>query len=154
MRLLIVGCSKAKSPDPGLLPARSRYQGTFWKVIRRALREHPTLDQELDILVISAEFGAIDDHHLIPWYERRMSHERASALREQIVATINTRIRQSKYDNILICLGADYRPALVGAHLANAYVTTGGIGEQAHQLKQWLRRHPTSSNLHHATQEN
>jgi hypothetical protein len=138
MRLLIVGCSKAKSAAPGLLPARERYSGTCWKVIRRALRDCPVLDQELDILVISAEFGAIDSRHLIPWYERRMTRARAGQLREQIVTTINAHLMQRHYDDILICLGTDYRRAIAGAHLGFAHTTTGGIGEQARQLKQWL----------------
>jgi hypothetical protein len=148
MRLLIIGCSKSKAPHPGRLPARERYCGTCWKVVHRALRDCPTLDQALAILVISAEFGAIDSQHSIPTNERRMSRLRADELREQIVAAIDARLMQQPFDDILICLGALYRPALIGANLAAAHATADGIGKQAQQLKWWLRHSAVPANPH------
>jgi hypothetical protein len=142
MRLLILGCSKSKTRNPGLLPASERYCGSFWKVVHRALRDCPDLDEDLDILVISAKFGAIDSKHAIPWYECRMTRERAIELQSQVVATINARGAQRHYDDALICLGSDYRQAIAGADLDNAKKTFGGIGQQARQLKQWLRHLP------------
>ncbi len=138
MHLLVVGCSKAKSTAPGLLPACERYDGTFWRVIRRAVREYPTLAHVLDIIVISAEFGAIESKQPIYWYERLMSQARVQEVRPQVVAMLNDRLMRQSYDDALICLGATYQLAIAGANLGYARRTTGGIGEQARQLKQWL----------------
>jgi len=140
MRLLIIGCSQSKTLQPGLIPASERYCGSFWKVVHRALRDYPALTKDLEILVISAKFGAITSKHTIPWYECRMTRERANELQSQVVATINTRIAQGQYDDVLICLGANYRLAIVGANLEGAHRTTGGIGMQGKQLKLWLRQ--------------
>jgi hypothetical protein len=140
MRLLVVGCSKTKSAAPGPLPARERYNGMFWKVIRRALRECSALEQDLDIIVISAAFGAIESHLPIPWYERRMTRDRAGEAREQVVALLNDHLMRQAYDDILICLGATYRLAIAGASLESAQRTAGSIGKQAQQLKWWLHR--------------
>ena len=56
-RLLILSCSKAKRADCGLLPAIDRYDGPFFRVLRRYLRQQPADPPVVHIL--SAEFGLI-----------------------------------------------------------------------------------------------
>jgi hypothetical protein len=67
-RLLLIACSATKQPDPELLPALDRYQGTWFKVLHGYRRAHPQEAQTLDVWILSAEFGFIAAPTPIPDY--------------------------------------------------------------------------------------
>ncbi len=63
-RLLILGCSKAKTKHDELVPAIQRYDGPPFRVLRRYLRLR--YDPVLRVYILSAEYGIIPADALIP----------------------------------------------------------------------------------------
>lgn len=145
-RLLILGCSKAKTTHDGLIPAIDRYDGPAFRVLRRYLRERP--DPALAVYVLSAEFGLIAADAPIPHYERLMTPARARELSRQVLDTLMHLLNDSDAllddpKHILFVLGKNYRDAL------NDYIGTtsdcllarcvaGRPGQRLAQLKSWL----------------
>jgi hypothetical protein len=147
-RLLMLSCSKRKRSEEGLLPAIERYDGPFFRVLRRYLRtcleEAPGSQEQPETYILSAEFGLIPANHPIPFYERRMTPERAEALRPSVLEKISQLLTQGQpVQEIFICLGRDYQHALDGWEawrppalaLRNAH---GSIGMRQAQLRDWL----------------
>lgn len=69
--LLIVMCSKRKRSAPDLLPALERYDGIFFRILRKARREGHWPDN-LDILILSAKYGLLELDTAIENYDLRM----------------------------------------------------------------------------------
>lgn len=139
--LLIVACSQRKRQDPGLLPAIDRYDGVKFRVLRKAKREG-YWPQNLDLLILSAKYGLIHACARIASYEQRMTRDRASGLRTQVMETLQTYCRENVYRELYVDLGRDYRAAVVGLTelFEGSQVTCarGRIGERLGQLRRWL----------------
>ena len=77
--LLILGCSGTKRETDGVLPAFELYDGPFYLVLRKFLREHEW-PQNLSISVLSAKhelFGALKE---IGTYDERLTRDAAAAM--------------------------------------------------------------------------
>ena len=145
-RLLILGCSKAKTMDDGLIPAWQRYDGPAFRVLRRYLRQRQ--DPALSILVLSAEYGIVAADSRIPYYDRQMTPTRAGEIRHQVSATLSHLLNGSDFlpeqsKHVLVVLGREYLGALTdytgngSDWLINRRVL-GRPGERLAQLKAWL----------------
>lgn len=148
-RLLILGCSATKRPDPGTLPAIERYDGPAYRVVRKHLAELPAGSLlGLRILVLSAKYGLIGGWDWIANYDEKLTRSRALELSTRelgldVLAALNAVEGGWMYG------GALYRQVVTGA-CAQAGVmlspygllgwTAGGIGEQLAGLKGWLQR--------------
>ena len=133
-QLLVLGCSSRKTKVPGKTPALHRYDGPFYQDFRSKLRNHvwPT---DLDVAVLSAEYGMIGALTEIPDYDRRMSKARANELAPRLSEQVGLWLNQ--YDKINLCLGKDYMEALPVPALENsgrAIHFKGGIGHKRQQL--------------------
>jgi hypothetical protein len=144
--LLACSCSKAETPVP--MPAVKLYQGVMYQT----LREHRPVDidpDELTILIVSAEHGLLCEDDEIEPYDRRMTVERADEL---IAAGFpeDMYFDGPTFDRVLLAGGADYRrvmrayvEAMRGfdqiAPDAEVIEVSGGIGDQRHQLGEFLR---------------
>ncbi len=143
-RLLIIACTATKRPDVPLLPAYHRYLGTSFRIMRRWIDDHPGAATLLDVVILSAEFGLIPAIQPIPDYDRRMTIERAEALRGPVCAALQQHCAVRGYAEVFISAGAVYRLALADALLlfGTTPVLTApagaGIGRQLAALKQWL----------------
>lgn len=143
-RLLIIACTATKRPDVPLLPAYLRYLGTSFRILRRWIDDHPDAAARLDVAILSAEFGLIPAIQPIPTYDRRITTERAEALRGQVCAALQQLCAVRGYTEVFISAGAVYRLALADAlpHFGTTPVLTAptgaGIGRQLAALKQWL----------------
>jgi len=82
-RLLLLSCSQRKCRARGLLPAIKRYDGPAFRVLRRYLDEQPTAQSE--VLILSAKWGLISGNTLLPYYNQRMTEQRAAKLRPLII---------------------------------------------------------------------
>src|SRR3989440_5104424 len=80
-RLLVLSCSQSKIPKCARLPAIQRYNGPVFRLLRRYLEN---ASEELDIYILSAEFGLIRHTRLIPFYDRPMTKRRACELRTKV----------------------------------------------------------------------
>jgi hypothetical protein len=145
-RLLILGCSKAKTAHDGLVPAIERYDGPTFRVLRRYLRERH--DPELQVYVLSAEFGLIPQHHPVPNYDRLMTEARAQALQMQIGSVL----RQSQSAHVdhdldpvrlFVVAGKPYLSALAiaaapDAGIPHSCIGHGSQGKKLAALYDWL----------------
>ena len=141
-RLLILSCSQRKSASPEPLPAIERYNGPFYFVLRRFLRECPRQASLLDVHILSAAYGLIPADYPTPWYDRKMDMTRAVELQPQVNATFSD-IRHDNYASICFAMGKTYLKAFENAldlvpSDIESFATHGRIGEQQAQLKDWL----------------
>lgn len=141
--LLLIACSGAKLH--GEHRAGDLYQGVMFAVLRKwiAAANPP------DVYIISAKHGLVHASTVIESYEQEMTQERAEALAEK---GIDVREFLAKsFNEVFIAGGARYR-ALAQTYVARlreagflapnaeAYSTSGGIGEQRSQLGAYLRQ--------------
>jgi hypothetical protein len=148
-RLLILSCSLRKRPAPGLLPAVERYDGPAFRVLRRYLRTGPRSAPA--VYVLSAELGLIPGEERIPWYDRRMTPERAAELRPAVAAVLDALLDPSRpelFDQALISMGNDYLAALSLHELVDSRpgisVARGRPGTKLAILKSWLHAAETA----------
>ncbi len=142
-RCLLIACSKAKRLNPELLPALQRYDGPYFRIIHRFLRETPQDRVDLKILILSAEFGLIPDDRLIPNYDRRMTRARAEELRPQVLDSLRSELVRRQCSELFVILGAEYQSAISGLETIVPPETKiirakGAQGVKARQLKYWL----------------
>ena len=126
-RLLILSCSKRKKVGSG--PSIEIYDGGAFRVVRRYLQ----LNDGLDVRIISAKHGLINQAFKIENYDEKMTILKAKLYRKKYAREISTLL--SCYRDIMICGGKEYRD-VTGDR--KCYYTKGKNGEQLHQLKEWL----------------
>lgn len=139
-RLLILSCSKSKSPDRKLLPAIERYQGPTYKVLRKFLRER--LNASIDIYILSAKFGLIPSSRSIPYYDLEMTEKRAKKISASIVKNIIKVAAVQNYDEAFILLGKTYLHAVKGIeevlHIPIHVSEMSSVGGYLSALRKWL----------------
>ena len=147
-RLVILACSQRKVQSKLLMPAIERYDGPAYKVVRKWLRTIPDARLHLDFLILSAEFGLISDSQRIPYYDRRMTVERAKELHEETLYALKTIFSSDRYRAVFVCMGKTYRRAIEGinAFFPNIEYSHGGIGMQISQLRQFLYNDGNTTN--------
>jgi hypothetical protein len=140
--LLLVACSQRKRPDQDLMPALERYDGNTYRVIRKLQRENQW-PSNVDVLILSAEFGLIAADQPIPLYERRMDRARATELRPAVLEVLRNHLRNHiRYVSMYVDLGQDYLPAIEGVQAlccgTPIVYAQGRIGQRLANLKHWL----------------
>jgi hypothetical protein len=140
MRAVVLSCSQRKTSDSGLLPAIQRYDGPYYRVIRRYL---PTTTAPPLIWILSAEYGLITGEQPIALYDRRMTTDRAIQLRSEVLRRFRQLWPASGLTDLLINLSQDYEQAFASCLAeitedVHVQRTRGGIGSRSGQLRQWL----------------
>lgn len=127
------------------MPAIERYDGPIYRVLRKAKKEGFWPDQ-LEILIVSAEYGLIKADELIDFYDRKMTPARAEELRPRLAEELEAKLANSEY-RIWVNLGQLYLSTLPslpsGTHYADRFfegqMSRGfKIGERCAQVKKWL----------------
>lgn len=140
-RLLIQACSGRKAATIEPLPAIELYDGVAFRVIKKFLRENPNAGDDLEILILSAEYGLISSESRILTYDRRMDCERAKSLKTQIKTVYNKKLSESRFERVFVNVGSAYLPALREISIpVGATFASGGIGFRNSQLKSWLNK--------------
>lgn len=133
--LLIIPCSKNKK-ELFDAPALKLYDGPFYRIIRKYMQEN------IDILILSAKYGLINSPELISPYDQKMTKTRAEELSHEVMEKLECVLHNNHYDEIFITLGKIYMIALGEAENIldkhNVYWGSGQIGERLHELKTWL----------------
>jgi hypothetical protein len=131
------------------VPATERYDGPAFRVLNRYLRTEPSSLPA--VYVLSAEFGLIPGGQCIPWYDRRMTPERAAELRPAVATVIRALLDPSRpepFDQALVCMGNDYLAALplheVMGSRPGITVARGRPGTKLAILKSWLHAPETA----------
>ena len=141
-RLLIVACSRAKRPDAGSLPAIDRYDGPAFRLLRRARGAGLLID--VQVYILSAKYGLIDEGWMIHDYDQVMTPARAAELASSVSLTLWRWLGQNDCSDVFVNVGRGYAPALAGFDewcLQHGIIVTqaaGGIGERLTQTRAWL----------------
>ena len=139
-RLVILSCSQRKVQGKSSMCAMDRYDGPAYKVVRKYLRAVPYAQINDEFLILSAEFGLVSDSRRIPYYDRRMTVERAKELHEETLDALKIILSSDRYRAVFVCMGKTYRCAIEGvdAFFPDIQYSHGGIGLQISQLRQFL----------------
>ena len=140
--LLVQSCSATKNQVTEPTRALDVYDGYFFRIIKKAKREE-VFESDIDICILSAEYGLIDAEDVITTYDRRMTPSRAEELRDSVTNSIHKRIKENRYDRIVLNLGKEYLRAVgdlpVRYDIDISTIQGGGIGEKGKQLKRFVR---------------
>jgi hypothetical protein len=138
-RLLILSCSQRKNPDPSPLAAITRYDGPFF----RALRRGRDATADVETYVLSARFGLIHAADEIPWYDQRLTATGKRELAGKIGPRLKGLADPSRFSAAFVCAGRDYLDVL-DPHLDDlraalpVTLAAGGLGEKLTRLAGWL----------------
>jgi hypothetical protein len=135
--LIVLSCSATKVEHRDPLPAISRYDGPYYKVLNSCIRERGW-PRSLSIAVLSAEYGLIGGLTQIDDYDRRMDERRATELREKCTETLVK--WSSSHSSATLVLGRDYLPAINFDAMASfrTIVPEGPIGMKLQALSNRL----------------
>ncbi|MFA9418000.1 DUF6884 domain-containing protein [Natrinema sp. HArc-T2] len=139
--LLVQSCSKSKNRPGKPVQPLELYSGYFFKIIKKAIDDGEFQDN-IDICVLSAEYGLIDSTDEINYYDRRMDADRASKLRPRVTRELRSRVDANGYDHIIFNLGTEYKAAIGDLSDLSAsvqFIDGDGIGYKGHTLKQIIR---------------
>ncbi len=140
--LLIIPCSKRKKETiQDKVPAFDLYDGPFYRIIRKNIRECGKLNH-LDIVILSARYGLISSYEHITYYDQKMTANRAMQLSTSIKKVLAKQLHRNNYREIFINVGKPYTLALEKcSHMLNSenvIYAHGMIGERMQQLKTWM----------------
>lgn len=144
VQLMLISCSSRKSSEAGVIPALERYQGTTYKVIKKAKREG-YWPEHTHLFIISAKYGLISEHYPIEFYDLKMTKDLAVARCAEISRALDKLINENMYSKIFVNMGETYmRSIQSSAELIRArqdgtvQEASGGIGDRLKQTKDWL----------------
>lgn len=143
-RCLLIICSKAKLSEPKLLPAIERYDGPYFRVLRRFFREVPSGKDDLKVLILSAKYGLISGDRLIPNYDYMMTTMRAEELKPQVLDSLMKHGAKDRWTELFVLMSEKYHEAIRGFETnlpsqIDVVRAKGAQGVKARQLKDWLR---------------
>lgn len=140
--LLVQSCSNRKREADSSLPAMERYDGYFFRIVKKAIDEGALRD-DIDIVILSAEFGLLDLEDPIPMYDRKMTFQRADELRDEVMSSLVSKLRTGDYETLVINMAKEYEQAIEGVNSEigiNVKKINGrGIGEKGRKLKHLIR---------------
>lgn len=140
--LLVQSCSNRKRESRSPLPAVERYDGYFFRIVKKAIDEG-ALREDIDIVILSAKFGLLDIEDDIPMYDRKMTSQRAEELREDVVSSLVTRVQTDEYDTLVVNMAKEYEQAIAGVNsqleIGVKRISGGGIGEKGREFKHLIR---------------
>lgn len=141
-RILLISCSKRKVVTVEPLQAIDLYDGPYYRTLRK-LRREGTLPNDLDVFIISAEYGVIPSCLRIKSYERKMDKQRAKELQPALSKNISDIITRANYTELFVNLGSIYYEAVRGYNLylpktIKITEATGEIGQRLSAMKRWI----------------
>lgn len=136
--LLIQSCSKRKRENKDALSALERYDGYFFRILRKSKREQ-LWPQDMDLVILSAKYGIIHADDTVQYYDRKMTETRAKKLNGEVLIDIKSHVKDHDIQRILVNVGSTYRVALEGLEKVVEppvqWIEGDGIGSKGHQLK-------------------
>jgi len=124
------------------LPALERYDGVYFRVLRKA-RRGGYWPEKLDVLIVSAKHGLLEADTPIAHDDLRMTREQATRLRPLVAPALAEWIASRTYTEIFLNMGKTYHMALDGWDVSltrdiTVVYARGGIGRKASQMRTWL----------------
>lgn len=141
-RLLFLSCSERKRNTEERMPAIDRYDGAYYRTVKKWLRNNS--DENLDILILSAKHGVIPPHYQIDDYDEVLSSNPDDEFVKQAYLNVEDFLRYRSYSEVFVAAGQNYRQVILPAlkEVLNEDVpiwhAKGKIGTQLNQIKRWL----------------
>lgn len=142
-RVLILPCSKRKKNTPVKLPAIERYDGPFYKILRKYLKTNA--EHDLTTYILSSKYGLILAQVPILNYNQKMDASKALLFQPFVSNELNKIAASQQNLKILVCTSGVYLEALGGLEylkqIFNSHeltVARGSIGKQGSILHRWL----------------
>jgi len=146
-KLLILGPSYRRNPSPEPLPAIERYDGLFYRIVRRYMDK--LREKDIDVVIITEELDVVTPETKLPYKPPvgeswrsippiTKDPEKVELLRRRILELVKER----KYEEVFVTLNRHYQALLpnLTTYVGKIIVHFKGIGSKAQALKQWLLR--------------
>jgi len=148
-KLLIVSSSSRIVPEQtGKMLAVDRYDGVFFRVLRKALRDSRRRD--IDVLILSPVYGLIKGNEQIEYHKPLMgkwgtlslSEDEVTRMREKNLSFLESFIRRHEYSETYVNVGREYMKLIEGlekflTHRVT-YAKGKGVGPKAADMKMWI----------------
>ena len=141
-KLLLLACSERKFNVLHGVPAWNLYDGVAFRLVK-ALERKEGQCADLDIRILSAEYGILSPSSIVRTYNRKMTVKRAKEIGPDMREDLKATNENNKYGEIFIFAGshylislepiADWCPSRIEIRIAE-----GRIGEKLKALKDWL----------------
>ena len=141
-RLLLLACSERKFNVPHEVPAWDLYDGVAFRLVK-ALERKEGQSADLDIRILSAEYGILSPSSVVRTYNRKMTMKRAKQIGPDIRKDLKATNENNKYGEIFIFAGSHYLISLepiadwCPRHI-EIRIAEGRIGEKLKALKNWV----------------
>jgi cytoplasmic iron level regulating protein YaaA (DUF328/UPF0246 family) len=147
-RLLIMSeaVSKRRLPKEPI-PALERYDGVFFKVVRRLKREGKL--KGVDIVIVSQEYGIIGPNDEVPYYDSKskdfgsrieLTKDEVEKLRKENLVKLASIIKEMHYSEIIVNVGKAYLKLIEGlediASVKTLQVEGRSLGLKAKKLRE------------------
>ena len=146
-KLLILGPSYRRNPSPEPLPAIERYDGLFYRIVRKYIDK--LKEKDIDVIIVTEDLDVVTPETKLPYKPPvgeswrslppvKRNPKKTEMLRNQILKIVRGR----KYEEIFIALNRHYRALLpdLTAYTGKVVFSFRGMEPKAQALKQWLSR--------------
>lgn len=137
-KLLILGPSFRRNADPQLLPAIERYDGIFYKIVRKYMDK---IKKKIDILILTEDLDLISSETLLSYkppigekwskliLQKHLKEIKCKKIQEKLIKIVKTK----HYDEIFIALNRHYRKLLpdLTPYIKHILSNFKGIGSKA-----------------------
>ena len=146
-RLLVLGPSFRRNRSSEVLPAIQRYDGLFYRVARKYLKD----TKNVDVVVMVDDLTLVDSATPLPysepkgkeWGKQKFSNKIVEKAKVKNSGFLDEKLRNKKYSEVFISMGKQYAEALPDVSQFGTKVifpSTGGPGPKAQALKEWLSK--------------
>lgn len=142
-KLLILGPTYRRNPSPEPLPAIERYDGIFYKIVRKYMDK--VREKGIEILIVTEDLEVVTPDTPLPYKPPKGNHWKTlPPARTERTVKLQTKIAEllkgKHYDEIFIALNKYYRNLLpdLKTHTKRVLSQFSGIGPKAQALKKWI----------------
>ncbi|WP_298682383.1 peroxide stress protein YaaA [uncultured Methanomethylovorans sp.] len=141
-KLMILPCSKRKMDAQYKIPAIDRYEGQYFRIIKKYISDFSNNDG-FDVAILSAKYGLLQPMDEIHDYDLKMNDSIAASLNESIIEKLASMNKEKQYKEVAINLGKSYFKAIDGyddifGKNTELTIFEGKIGERQQQMINWL----------------
>jgi len=142
----VLGPSYRRRKGSGSVPAIERYDGLFYRVARKYLKDV----RDVDVLVMKDDLTLVDAKTPLPytppegekWGRQPISEESVERARKRNATILSKKLKDGGYSEVFIAMGKKYAEALPDYlsqyNVKVVFPTSGGPGPKALALKNWM----------------
>lgn len=143
--MIVLSASQRRSTDPDPLPAIERYDGVYFRLVKKYLREKRLSDT--DIIIVSERNGIARPDENVPYIKPfrgklHLPKKQLEELKLSNLLKLESIFNQHHYKEIFVVCGKEYQKLIEGfGQLTDAEVVFckgRGLGPKAQDLKRWI----------------